>query len=233
MSPLQFSERLREVDVAAAPDVDELGVGQAQAFGDLGGADEIIDVDLASHRANARRAVVDGPTGPCHPLISVVTSWAIRPSGGDLQGGPGAALTARGRGRNPTKEGPTMVDDTRPHPRGVTEEDAVLPAGKAEPDPDGSAEPHRGSVPMEVWADFVRYARHHRGLSQDALAAAACTSQQTISKIESGELCPQDRLKARLSEALDIPTGLLFPWPPRFGPVAEEQASGGSEGDRG
>lgn len=131
-----------------------------------------------------------------------------------------------------------MVDDTRSHPRGVTDaEDTMLSAAEVERDPEGAGDwaerSCRGTVPMEVWADFVRYARHHRGMSQDALAAAACTSQQTISKIESGELCPQDRLKARLAEALDIPTGLLFPWPPRFGPVAEEQASGGSEGNRG
>ncbi|QYG95803.1 helix-turn-helix transcriptional regulator (plasmid) [Iamia sp. SCSIO 61187] len=52
-----------------------------------------------------------------------------------------------------------------------------------------------------------------RGLTQDALAQAADVSQQTVSKIEAGRICPHDRLKARLAQALEADTADLFPWP--------------------
>lgn len=73
--------------------------------------------------------------------------------------------------------------------------------------------PSRWEVPIELWASFVRYARRYRGLSQLALALAADPSQQTISKVEAGSICPHDRLKVRLAEALDVRTADLFPWP--------------------
>lgn len=130
-----------------------------------------------------------------------------------------------------------MADDTRPHPRGVTgDEDLVLPAPEPTPACDDDGGPpglDRKRVPLDVWGDFLRYARHHRGLSQEALAVAAGTSQQTVSKIESGDLCPHDKLKARLAEALDVPAGVLFPWPPRLSPAPERPAPGGSEDGHG
>jgi DNA-binding XRE family transcriptional regulator len=71
----------------------------------------------------------------------------------------------------------------------------------------------RWELPLELWAHFVNYARRYRGLTQDALAQAADVSQQTVSKIEAGRICPNDRLKVRLAEALEIHTADLFPWP--------------------
>jgi DNA-binding XRE family transcriptional regulator len=88
-----------------------------------------------------------------------------------------------------------MVDPTRPHPRGVSDE----------PAPD---------VPVELWALCVRSARRRSGLSQGELASATDVTQQTISKVEAGTICPHDALKVRLASALGLPPGALFPWPP-------------------
>jgi DNA-binding XRE family transcriptional regulator len=95
-----------------------------------------------------------------------------------------------------------MVDPTRPHPRGVGDE----------PDPVHEAQAH--VVPLELWALCVRDARRRAGLSQDDLAGAAAVTQQTISKIEAGKVCPHDPVKLRLAIALGISPGALFPWPP-------------------
>ena len=70
-----------------------------------------------------------------------------------------------------------------------------------------------GDVPIEHWAALVREARRRRRLSQTALAQAAEVTQQTISKVETGDICPHDRLKIRLAIALDLPPAELFPWP--------------------
>jgi len=68
-------------------------------------------------------------------------------------------------------------------------------------------------VPVERWGALVREARRRRRLSQTALGAAAEVTQQTISKVEAGDICPHDRLKVRLAVALDVPIAELFPWP--------------------
>lgn len=85
--------------------------------------------------------------------------------------------------------------------------------------------PGRWEVPVGLWARFVRYARRYRGLSQGALARAADVSQQTISKIEAGSICPHDRLKVRLAEALDVRTADLFPWPSQLVWTAADEIS--------
>jgi DNA-binding XRE family transcriptional regulator len=85
-----------------------------------------------------------------------------------------------------------MVDPTRPHPLGVGDETA----------PD---------VPVELWALSVRTARKRSGMSQGDLANAADVTQQTISKVEAGTICPHDALKVRLASALGLPPGALFP----------------------
>lgn len=96
-----------------------------------------------------------------------------------------------------------MDDPTRPHPRGVG----------GEPSP--ATPPARAHVvPLALWALCVREARRHAGLSQDELAQAAAVTQQTISKIEAGKVCPTDGVKVRLAIALGISPGALFPWPP-------------------
>lgn len=73
--------------------------------------------------------------------------------------------------------------------------------------------PPLAEVPVGDWGRRVAQARRGRRLSQLALARACDVSQQTISKVEHGEICPHDKLKLRLSAALDLPPAALFPWP--------------------
>ena len=107
-----------------------------------------------------------------------------------------------------------MADTTRPRSRRVEGGGGGRP-----PDPTVDKAglhlpiPGRWEVPIEVWAAFVRYARRHRDMSQAELAGASGVTQQTISKVETADICPHDRLKSRLAEALDVPTAVLFPWP--------------------
>lgn len=112
-----------------------------------------------------------------------------------------------------------MAEITRARPQGVPVEDGPQ---TADPPPRDGAPTEAGvrvsllgrwEVPLELWAHFVNYARRDRGLTQAALAQAANVSQQTVSKIEAGRICPHDRLKARLAEALEVDTAVLFPWP--------------------
>ncbi len=112
-----------------------------------------------------------------------------------------------------------MAENTRARPRGVPVHNGP-PLADPPPRDDAAIEAGvrvsllgRWEVPLELWAHFVNYARRYRGLTQDALARAADVSQQTISKIEAGRMCPHDRLKVRLAEALEVHTADLFPWP--------------------
>jgi transcriptional regulator with XRE-family HTH domain len=73
--------------------------------------------------------------------------------------------------------------------------------------------PSVDEVPTAEWGARVGAARRSRRLSQVALAGACGVSQQTISKVEHGEICPHDKLKLRLAAALDLPPAALFPWP--------------------
>ncbi|HYI60561.1 MAG TPA: helix-turn-helix transcriptional regulator [Acidimicrobiales bacterium] len=75
------------------------------------------------------------------------------------------------------------------------------------------APPALAEVPTDEWGMRVADARRSRRLSQLALARACGVSQQTISKVEHGEICPHDKLKLRLAAALDLPPAALFPWP--------------------
>jgi DNA-binding XRE family transcriptional regulator len=69
-------------------------------------------------------------------------------------------------------------------------------------------------VPLNEWGARVERARRDLGLSQAELAASALVTQQTISKVERGTVCPHDSLKLRLAVALGQPPAHLFPWPP-------------------
>lgn len=71
-------------------------------------------------------------------------------------------------------------------------------------------------VPTSEWGARVAQARRSLHLSQVALARSCGVSQQTISKVEHGEICPHDKLKLRLAAALDLPPAALFPWPVRL-----------------
>jgi len=96
-----------------------------------------------------------------------------------------------------------MSDPTRPRRRATTSDAGASPS-PAPPD-----------VPLDHWAALIREARRSRRLSQAALAEAAGVTQQTISKVETADICPHDRLKLRLATVLDVPPAELFPWPTR------------------
>lgn len=82
-------------------------------------------------------------------------------------------------------------------------------------------------VPLQEWGTRIAHARRDLGLSQADLAQASSVTQQTISKVERGTVCPHDSLKLRLAAALGRPPALLFPWPPM---VIEDPAFRSSPG---
>lgn len=66
------------------------------------------------------------------------------------------------------------------------------------------------------WGAAVADRRRQLGLSQAQLAKACGdhgVTQQTISKIENGEIIPLDRLKVDLARALGTKPNVLFAWP--------------------
>jgi transcriptional regulator with XRE-family HTH domain len=69
------------------------------------------------------------------------------------------------------------------------------------------------------WGARVAERRRSRGLSQADLALGCGVTQQTISKIERGEMIPLDRLKLALSSALEVHPHDLFPWPEPVAPA--------------
>lgn len=69
------------------------------------------------------------------------------------------------------------------------------------------------ALPLVEWGARVADARRTRRLSQGRLAVLCGVSQQTVSKVEHGEICPHDKLKLRLAAALEVPPAALFPWP--------------------
>lgn len=66
---------------------------------------------------------------------------------------------------------------------------------------------------MAEWGRRVEEARQARGMSQRALARRTGVTQQTISKVETGRMCPHDRVKVRLARALGHDPADLFRWP--------------------
>ena len=64
-----------------------------------------------------------------------------------------------------------------------------------------------------IWGDAVAERRKLLGLSQQTLADLCGTTQQTISKIELGEIIPRDRLKVTIANRLGVPLSALFAWP--------------------
>jgi DNA-binding XRE family transcriptional regulator len=68
-------------------------------------------------------------------------------------------------------------------------------------------------VPVAEWGRRIERARQELGMSQRTLARRTGVTQQTISKVETGRMCPHDRIKVRLAEALDARPEDLFRWP--------------------
>ncbi|MCA1824462.1 MAG: helix-turn-helix domain-containing protein [Frankia sp.] len=67
------------------------------------------------------------------------------------------------------------------------------------------------------WGSRVRRNREERSLSQRDLAAAAKTTQQTVSRVEAGLFTPTDQLRLRLAKALGVNVVDLFPYPEQVG----------------
>lgn len=65
------------------------------------------------------------------------------------------------------------------------------------------------------WGKAVAERRAVLGFSQTQLAGLCDVKQQTISKIEAGDMIPHDRLKAVIANALMIEPAELFTWPAR------------------
>ena len=60
------------------------------------------------------------------------------------------------------------------------------------------------------WGLKIAELRSDQNISQVDLAAAAGTTQQTISRIERGEQVPSDGMRVRLARALDVYVTELF-----------------------
>lgn len=67
----------------------------------------------------------------------------------------------------------------------------------------------------ERWGKAVADRRNELGFTQTQLADLCDVKQQTISKIEAGDMIPHDRLKAVIADQLMIEPGELFVWPAR------------------
>ncbi|MCU1499451.1 MAG: Helix-turn-helix domain [Acidimicrobiales bacterium] len=64
-----------------------------------------------------------------------------------------------------------------------------------------------------LWGRNVAEVRRRRGFSQQALARRSAVTQQTVSKVERGQVLPGDGLKLALAWALGVAPGELFAWP--------------------
>lgn len=80
----------------------------------------------------------------------------------------------------------------------------------------GMSTPHRPTTTETLarsWGDTVARLRAELGLSQVELAARAYTTQQTISRVETGQIIPSDALKVRIALGLQSTAGRVFAWP--------------------
>lgn len=71
----------------------------------------------------------------------------------------------------------------------------------------------QGFALAEVWGRNVAERREALHLSQVQLAELCDVAQQTISKIERGDIVPRDALKQMLADRLRTTPAALFPWP--------------------
>ena len=63
------------------------------------------------------------------------------------------------------------------------------------------------------WGDKVKARRVSLGLTQTQFAKVVGVEQQTISKIELGEMIPHDKLKLRIAKRTGTKVAELFAWP--------------------
>ena len=74
-------------------------------------------------------------------------------------------------------------------------------------------QPTTAETLARTWGDNVARLRAELGLSQVELAERAATTQQTISRVETGGIIPTDALKMRIALGLQSTTGRVFAWP--------------------
>lgn len=81
-------------------------------------------------------------------------------------------------------------------------------------------------IPLERWGMALRLARENLRMTQEELGERTGVSQQAISKVERGIVCPNDRTKVMLARALGADVGVLFGWPA----TAHKASSSGGSG---
>lgn len=64
-----------------------------------------------------------------------------------------------------------------------------------------------------IWGARVAQRRADLGLTQSQFADVVGVAQQTISKIELGEILPHDKLKVRIAQRTGSLVTVLFAWP--------------------
>lgn len=64
-----------------------------------------------------------------------------------------------------------------------------------------------------LWGERVGQRRADLGLTQARFAEVVGVTQQTISKIEKGEMIPHDILKVRIAQCTGTRVDVLFAWP--------------------
>lgn len=68
-------------------------------------------------------------------------------------------------------------------------------------------------VPLKDWGANVRTARRSLRMTQAELGQTIGVTQQTISKMENGEIDTSSEKKLALATLFQIGPHLLFPWP--------------------
>lgn len=69
------------------------------------------------------------------------------------------------------------------------------------------------------WGARVKARRLELGLTQAKFASVVEVEQQTISKIELGEMIPHDKMKLRIAQRTGSKVDVLFAWPDNLAPV--------------
>lgn len=65
----------------------------------------------------------------------------------------------------------------------------------------------------QVWGERIAAQRQVLGLSQAQLGELCGMTQQSISKLEAGDMVPRERRKVVIAARLGVPVGVLFAWP--------------------
>lgn len=78
-----------------------------------------------------------------------------------------------------------------------------------------------GGDTLKAWGAALKEKRDELTLTREQLAQLAATTQQTIARIEHGQLNPRDYTKVAIARSLGCETEDIFAWP-RYEAVAAE-----------